>query len=142
MSMWAAVALIATTFGVLAVPASAAERIEITARVRHTNTIAFPPKGRAGDAESSHWFVRDRYARAIGDMVIDCRWVVSDLRLCVGQLSLPMGAIAVIGASRTRFLGQLAVVGGTGRYVGADGTLLFKQVSAGRYVLSINYERE
>ena len=142
MTIGAAVALVLLAAGTLAVPASAAERIEVTARVQHTNVIEFPPKGRAGDAESSHWFVRDRYARPIGEMVIDCRWVVADLRLCVGQLSLPMGAIAVIGASRTRFLGQLAVVGGTGRYVGADGTLLFKATGTGRYVISISYERD
>lgn len=126
---------------VLAAGAQAAQ-IEVTARVQHTAVAALPPIGRAGDAESSHWVVRDRYGKAIGDMLIDCRWVTSGLRLCVGQLSLPLGAIAVLGASRTRFLGQLSVVGGTGRYVGADGTLLFKQTGTGRYVLSINYQTE
>jgi hypothetical protein len=46
----------------------------------------------------------------------------------------------LIGASRTRLVGQFAVVGGTGRYVGADGTLLFKATGNRRYVISIIYE--
>lgn len=135
----AAVAALLFSQGAAAVSAA---QIEITARSQHTTVAVLPPAGRAGDAESSHWIVWDRYARPIGEMLIDCRWVTSGLRLCVGQLSLPLGAIAVLGASRTRFLGQLSVVGGTGRYVGADGTLLFKATGTGRYVLSINYERD
>ena len=118
------------------------ERIEVTAKVRQLNKVALPPPGRGGDAESALWIVRDRKGDVIGDMLIDCRWVTTGLRLCVGQLAMPLGALAVIGASRTRFLGQLAVVGGTGRYVGADGTLLFKATSSGRYVLSISYRRD
>jgi hypothetical protein len=138
----AAVALTALiVFGMFAAAASAAQ-IEITAQLKHRNIAMLPPVGRAGDAESAQWIVRDRFGRVIGDMLIDCRWVTNGLRLCVGQLSLPLGAIAVIGASRTRFVGQLAVVGGTGRYVGADGTLLFNATGTGRYVLSINYRKE
>jgi hypothetical protein len=48
----------------------------------------------------------------------------------------------VLGASRTQFVGQLAVVGGTGRYVDADGTMLFKAVGTNQYVLSVTYEKE
>ena len=118
------------------------ERIEITAKVVRRTTVPLPPKGREGDAETARWLVRDRAGDVIGDMLIDCRWVTSGLRLCVGQLAMPLGAIAVVGASRTRFLGALAVVGGTGRYIGADGMLLFKATGTGRYVLSISYIKE
>jgi hypothetical protein len=141
MSKRAAVAL--TIISSLVFTASAsAEQIEITARLQHTNHVALPPPGRGGDAESALWIVRDRHGNVIGDMLVDCRWVTRGLRLCVGQLSLPLGAIALIGASRTRFVGQLAVVGGTGRYVGAAGTLLFKATGLTRYVLSISYRKD
>jgi hypothetical protein len=136
------VVLVMLVAALVSVPSAFAAQIEVTARAQRTSVVSLPPAGRTGDAESSHLIVRDRYGQAIGDMLIDCRWVTHGLRLCVGQLSLPLGAIAVVGASRTRFLGQLAVVGGTGRYVGADGTLLFKQTGTGRYVLSINYQTE
>lgn len=139
--IWAAVAL--TMILPLAAPAVAsADHIDVVARASHSNVARLPPLGRAGDAESFLWLVRDRTGVAIGDMIADCRWVTSGLRLCVGQLSLPLGALAMIGASRTRFLGQLAVVGGTGRYVGADGTLLFTATGTGRYVLSVTYQKE
>ena len=137
---WVTVAAVASAVTISG--AAQAAQIEIVARLQNENVAVLKPAGRQGDAESSHWIVRDRHGRSIGDMLIDCRWVTSDLRLCVGQLSLPLGAIAVLGASRTRFLGQFAVVGGTGRYVGADGTLLFNQTGRGRYVLSINYRTE
>lgn len=138
--IWAAVALaiLAT-----AVPARAsADTIEVAARAQHSNVARLPPAGRAGDATSSRWIIRDRHGNAIGDMLTDCRWVTSGLRLCVGQVSLPLGAIAVLGASRTPFLGQFAVVGGTGRYVGANGALTFNAIGTGRYVLSITYQKE
>jgi hypothetical protein len=137
---WAAVALSVLTIATPAV--ASADTIEVTARVNHVNVAFLPPVGRAGNAESSLWVVRERNGNAIGDMLTDCRWVTAGLRLCVGQLSLPLGTIAVIGASRTRFIGQLAVVGGTGRYVGAAGTLMFTATGPGRYVLSVNYRKE
>lgn len=138
--MWAAVAL--ASLSVLFTPAADAATIEVTARLQHATTIPLAPAGRAGDAYASHWIVRDRHGRAVGDMLLDCRWVTAGLRLCVGQLSMPLGAIAVLGASRTALLGQFSVVGGTGRYVGADGTMLFNATGRNRFVLSINYETE
>ena len=127
-----------------AATASAAtnEQIEVTATVASRNTATLPPSGRSGDAHSERWIIRDRHGSVIGDMLVDCRWVTAGLRLCVGQLALPLGVIAVIGASRTRFIGQLSVVGGTGRYVGADGTLVFKEIGVRRYVLSVLYRKE
>lgn len=135
-------AAVALSILALLVPAVAsAAQIDATAQVVSAETVAFPPKGRGGDAEFGRWVVRDRLGRSIGDMLIDCRWVVNDLRLCLGQITLPLGAIAVMGASRTRFLGSLAVVGGTGYYIGAAGTLTFKSVGFERYVLSVNYRK-
>ncbi len=136
---WAAVAL---TVLALAVPAVAsADQIEVVAKVAHRSYLQLSPKGRGGDVTTSRWIINDRLGRNVGDMLLDCRWVTASLRLCVGQMSMPLGAIAVIGASRTRFLGQLAVVGGTGEYVGAGGTLLFAATGTGRYVLSVTYQK-
>ena len=136
----AAVILAAVTLSPSSPAAAASSRIEVTGRLVHTNVATLPPVGRAGDAVSQRWLVRDRYGATIGDMLVDCRWVTAGLRLCVGQVAMPLGAIALMGASRTRFLGQLAVVGGTGYYAGAGGTMLFRETGAGAYVLSFNYD--
>jgi len=139
MTIRAAVALLLASL-FLASPASArADTIQVTGQLRHGTLTPLSPPGRGGDAYSALWLVRDRNGRTIGDMLFDCRWVTSGLRLCVGQLSMPLGTLAVIGASRTRFLGQLAVVGGTGRYVAAHGTLLFNATGRGHYVISVQY---
>jgi hypothetical protein len=119
-----------------------AARVEVGARLTHQNRASLPPSGRAGDAESAAWTIRDRHGRPIGDMLLDCRWVTTGLRLCVGQVSMPLGALSVIGASATRFIGQLSVVGGTGPYLGAAGVLTFNAIGSNRYVLSINYRQE
>jgi hypothetical protein len=55
---------------------------------------------------------------------------------------MPLGNIAVLGASRTALLGQFSVVGGTGRYVGAAGAMMFHATGRNRYVLSIDYQTE
>ena len=136
---YAAAVAALTAFLAFASPAHA-ERIEVTTRVSKVNRQPLPPTGRAGDLESAQWLIRDRYGAAIGDLAIDCRWVISSLRLCVGQLALPLGSVVVAGASRTRFLGQLAIVGGTGNYVGADGTMVFRATGSGAYVLSLHYD--
>lgn len=141
MKRTAAVAVATLLAALLVASSAAADTIEVGAHVSSTTRIAFKPAGRAGDAEAARWIVRDRFGNAIGDLLIDCRWVTNGLRLCVGQLAMPLGAIAVLGASRTEFLGQLAVVGGTGRYVGADGTMLFRQTGLRDYVLSLDYSR-
>lgn len=134
---WAAVAL---TVSALVFPfAAEASQIEVSARVAHTSGVSLPPRGRGGNVATSRWIVKDRHARTIGDLLFDCRWVTSSLRLCVAQLTMPLGTIALMGSSRTRFLGQLAVVGGTGHYVGVSGTMLFNAIGVRRYVLQVTY---
>lgn len=136
----AAVILAAIALSPSSPAAAASSRIEVTARLMHVNRASLPPAGRGGDAISQHWLIRDRYGSDIGDLLVDCRWVTSGLRLCVAQASFPLGSIALLGASRTSFLGQLSVVGGTGHYAGAGGTMMFREVGAGAYVLSFNYD--
>ena len=139
MMVWAVASALLLVLPATAATANSAT-IEVTARLQHHNYAALSPAGRGGDAESSRWIVYDRHNRSVGDMLFDCRWVTADLRLCTGQLAMPLGSLAVLGSSRTRFLGQLAVVGGTGHYIGANGTLLFNATNNRRYVLSINYQ--
>jgi hypothetical protein len=136
-------ALIVAAVGTLfaSAPVAAAATIDVVANLQHQNTARLAPAGRAGDAYSSYWVIRDRYGQAIGDMLQSCRWVTSGLRLCVGQMTMPRGTIATIGASRTALIGQFAIVGGTGVYHGADGVLLFKAVSSRRYVLQATYDQ-
>jgi len=123
----------------LAPAAAAADTIEVAAHLQNQNVAGLPPKGRSGNAYSAVWIVRDRHARTIGDVLLDCRWVNASLRLCVGQLSMPLGTLALIGASRTSLIGQLAVVGGTGVYAGASGTVLFDAIGLRRYIVTANY---
>ena len=95
------------------------------------------PAGRAGDLERLTWSVRDRHGRTIGVGLLSCRWVVEQARLCSGDIVLPMGKISVIGSSPTRELGVWSVVGGTGRYVGARGQLVFRAIGFRKLVVSM-----
>lgn len=139
--MHAAVSIYAVILAALAFTQPAqADRIEVVAKLQHQNVARLAPKGRAGDAVSSVWVVRDRHGNAIGETLLDCRWVTQSLRLCFGQATLPLGTIIVGGASRTALLGQFVVVGGTGHYAGAYGSLIFTQIGIGKYVVSVNYQ--
>lgn len=119
-----------------------AETIDVTATIEHQNTARLPPLGRGGDAVSSLWIVRDRYGRAIGETVLDCRWVTASLRLCLGQGNLPFGSIIFAGATRTTILGQFVVIGGTGHYAGASGDLVFKKIGIVKYAISVVFTRK
>jgi hypothetical protein len=121
--------------------ASPANTIEVVATVNHRNVARLPPGGRGGDAESTYWVIRDRHGRTVGDLLLACRWVTGDLRLCAGQLSMPYGSLALIGASRTPLVGQLTVVGGVGEYAAANGVLTFKAIGLRRYVLTAVYKQ-
>lgn len=105
-------------------------KIELTA-LPSFSTLARRPAGRAGNVEILRWSLRERHGKTIGDGRFLCRWIRS-ARLCVGELEMPLGKIAVIGSSPTRYLGEWSVVGGTGRYEDAGGTLRFTATGFGR----------
>ena len=137
---------IATLLALLTVissPAAAATNgtIVVVGNLSHENVAHLPPSGRGGDAYSSYWVVRTRTGKAVGDMLLACRWVTGTLRLCVGQFTMPLGTIAVIGASPTGFIGQLAIVGGTGAYHNANGTLLFNAIGSRRFIVTAQYNQ-
>lgn len=96
------------------------------------------PVGRVGDVERVHWSVRDRFGRTIGTGIFYCRWVVQQARLCAGEIQLPLGKISVMGSSPTRELGVYSVVGGTGRYVGAEGEMFFRAIGFRKLVVSMS----
>lgn len=120
---------------VLSGPAGAATIQATVVPTRHASS-RFPP-GRVGDTERIVWSIHDRHGRSIGTGYLSCRWIVEQARLCTGDLVLPLGKISVSGSSPTRELGVYSVVGGTGRYVGARGELVFRAIGFRKLVISI-----
>ena len=61
--------------------------------------------------------------RPIGQSQLICTFVDRSNRTCVGTYELPKGSIVVTGAISTRLLYEIAIVGGTGLFDNARGTL-------------------
>lgn len=68
-------------------------------------------------------FNRRITGRAIGRSELVCTTTFSGMRSCRGTYSLPRGKLVVGGELRFREIYQLAVLGGTGLYDNARGTL-------------------
>lgn len=60
---------------------------------------------------------------SIGSASLLCTYLDTRTRSCTGTYSLPKGNLVVTGAIRSRLLYEIAVVGGTGLYDNARGTL-------------------
>jgi hypothetical protein len=60
---------------------------------------------------------------AIGESAMVCTYVAREQRSCSTIYTLPKGTIVVSGVLSTRLLYELAIVGGTGFYDNARGTL-------------------
>jgi hypothetical protein len=75
--------------------------------------------------------------RAIGHAVVTCTFVGSGERSCQGSYLLPRGTIETAGVLRSRLIYTQAVVGGTGLYDNARGTLTVtaKSVTPRREIL-------
>lgn len=86
-----------------------------------------PPQegGRAGTVE----MIRQRLynptvtPRSIGRSLVVCTLSDGRDRMCLGTYILPKGSIVVTGALQSRLLYEIPVVGGTGLYDNARGTL-------------------
>lgn len=115
---------------------SYAATIAITA-IPTRQTLPRPPAGRAGDVELLRWGLRDRFGRPIGVGLMECRWHRKLQRLCIGEIRLPLGSIAISGQSQTRSLGTWAVTGGTGRYLSAGGELRYVATDVDRLTITI-----
>lgn len=61
--------------------------------------------------------------RRLGEASMLCTWVSDRERSCTTTFTLPRGTIVVSGVLSTRLLYELAIVGGTGLYDNARGTL-------------------
>jgi hypothetical protein len=59
----------------------------------------------------------------IGEASMVCTYISTTQRNCSGTYTLPRGTIVTSGALSTRLLYELAIVGGTGLYDNARGTL-------------------
>jgi hypothetical protein len=62
-------------------------------------------------------------AKPIGRSDLVCTYLDERERSCTGTYFLPKGSLVVAGALETRLLYEIAIVGGTGLYDNARGTL-------------------
>ncbi len=127
-----AVALMAAAFGWVALAATGGadgstqpSQIRIT-DVQLSDRVVPPLEGgRAGTVETirQQLYNPSRSKRAIGRSLIVCTSSDSRDRMCAGAYILPKGSLVVAGALQSRLLYEVAVVGGTGLYDNARGTL-------------------
>jgi hypothetical protein len=61
--------------------------------------------------------------RSIGRVLLTCMFADARTRMCTGTYLLPKGQLVVTGTITTRLLYQIAIIGGTGVYESAHGTL-------------------
>jgi hypothetical protein len=69
-------------------------------------------------------YERDGGKHAIGTGAMICTYVAARQRSCTSTFTLPKGTIVASGTLSSRLLYELAIVGGTGLYDNARGTLL------------------
>jgi hypothetical protein len=100
--------------------------IRITDRQTSFERVDAAPGGRsAGDMEISNSLVFNRRItpRPLGHFEFICTFTVGINRSCSGTIFLPRGKLMVGGTLRYRQFYELAIVGGTGHYNNARGTL-------------------
>ena len=120
------VALLAPWEGWLSQASTGPATIRITTRQVQLTMVDTGAKGRSpGDVEVSNHLVFNRRVtpRPIGHAEFICTITVDVSRMCRGTIFLPRGKVVVGGSFRFRQLYDLAVLGGTGLYDNARGTL-------------------
>jgi hypothetical protein len=92
---------------------------------RQTSFSHFGPTGDPGSSEVMRFtlFGSTSATKPIGHAVLLCTIVGAGERSCQGTYVLPKGSIQTAGILRTRLLYNQAVVGGTGLFDNARGTL-------------------
>jgi hypothetical protein len=101
-------------------------QIRITNRQVELTKVDVGPRGRSpGDMEIVHQLLYNRRitATSIGHSEFLCTYTIGINRTCQGTFFLPKGKLFVGGTLRFRPFYQLAVLGGTGLYDNARGTL-------------------
>jgi hypothetical protein len=78
---------------------------------------------RAGASEIAHFRLFGSNSKAIGHGVLVCVYVGNNQRTCNATYILPRGTLQTAGILRTRLLYSQAIVGGTGLFDNARGSL-------------------
>ena len=99
-------------------------------RARKTVLICDAGAPRTQAAAGVHNFTtRDGITpRALGHIEIVCTYTIGINRQCRGTLFMPRGKIVVGGTMRYRSFHELAILGGTGLYDNARGTLTVTRI--------------
>lgn len=125
--MQRAALLLALACAALALPAAAAaSTIRITDRELGYRRLDEGPKGAgAGDVEIAWLALYNRRItpKALGHAELLCTFLTGRSRTCTATYFLPKGKLVVEGVIGSRLLYELPVVGGTGIYAAARGTL-------------------
>jgi hypothetical protein len=102
-----------------------AAQIRVTDRLIRADRIDIGARGTSpGDIEIVRTRLFDRRGRLIGRSELECTFVDSGRsRVCRGTYFFPRGKIVVGGSLRFRQFYDMAVLGGTGLYDNARGTL-------------------
>ena len=125
--MQRAAVTLAAAFAFLALAAAAqASTIRITDRELSYQRLDEGPHGSGpGDVEIAWLALYNRRitAKALGHAELLCTVMTGRSRTCTTTYFLPKGKLVVEGVIGSRLLYELPVVGGTGIYAGARGTL-------------------
>jgi hypothetical protein len=110
-------------------------QIKITDREVRVARVDIGRRGTSpGDVEVIHYLLFNRRvtAKSIGRAELHCTFVDGGrARLCQGTYFLPRGKLVVAGSMRYRQIFDLAIVGGTGLYDNARGTLTVTRTNTG-----------
>jgi hypothetical protein len=112
--------------GTEAATATGPATIRITARQFSYNRVDIGPRGRTpGDSEIvfQKLFNKKITTKQLGTSRLICTFTTGITRTCIGTINLPKGELVTTGTLRFRQFYNLAVVGGTGLYDNATGTL-------------------
>ena len=124
--------LVGTLIGTLTSSAATGPAIiRVTDRQTDIWRVDVGRRGRTpGDMEVINALVFNRRItqRALGHTEIVCTYTVGINRSCQGTVFLPKGKLIVGGVLRYRQFHELAVVGGTGLYNNARGTLTVTRI--------------
>jgi hypothetical protein len=105
--------------------------VRVTDKQMRFARVDVAPRGRsAGDVEIAYTLVYNRRItpRPLGHAEFLCTYTVGPNRSCRGTILLPQGRLEVGGILRFRQFYVLAVVGGTGLYDNARGTLTVTRI--------------
>jgi hypothetical protein len=100
-------------------------QIRITDLQTSYSVVKARNNGRTGSIEvvKERLFNPSVSSKPIGNAYITCTYLDRRMRTCAGTYVLPRGSLIVVGVIQTRLLYEIAIVGGTGLYDNARGSL-------------------